>query len=141
MTLETILSVLLGASVVLIARTLYGLITDGSRNAARANVRCSELESKLNQYVGAVDQLRGRTMSAGAVSDLNTRLTALEKNVAQMDLEVLDVAEKVAARLSDRERKRRDREQPEEDEEDEAQMMARARAAFPLPSLFPPETS
>lgn len=138
MTLETILSVLLGASAVLIARTVYGMISDGSRSAARANVRISELESKVNQFVGAVDQLRGRTSSSGAVSDLNTRLSALEKNVAQMDLEVLDVAEKVAARLSDRERKRRDRDEQEEPEEDEATLMARARAAFPLPSLFDP---
>ncbi len=105
-----------------------------AKTVGECYVRADFAQNSVLRTMKGLDKLGG----VERVTDLLDRITALEKRVASIDLEVLDTAEKVANRLSDRERKRRDRDEPEEIEEDEATLMARARAAFPLPSLFEP---
>lgn len=74
--------------------------------------------------------------ASAALQDASQRLAALERQVAGIDLAVLDTAEKVATRLADRERKRTARAaEPAAEEEDDAAWWARARAAHPLPGM------
>ncbi len=90
-----------------------------------------------SEALEAVQAYGKRGSGSAALQDVNQRLSALERQVAGIDLAVLDTAEKVAARLSDRERKRQARAQPAEEDEldDEAAWWARARSAHPLPGM------
>lgn len=73
------------------------------------------------------------------VEQLSLRLGDLAEQLAEDRLSILDTAEKVAARLSDRERKRRRVEEVPPEDHDEVPepsiLLARARAAYPLPGM------
>lgn len=104
-------------------RMVLGMVQDGRRMAADA--------------INRVEAYGKKGGSSAAVQDIAQRLAALERTVAGIDLAILDTAEKVAARLSDRERKRKERAAPAEEAEldDDAAWWARARAAHPLPGM------
>jgi len=144
---------LLGAAAVLFVvglgtglRMIVGMVTDARRMASTALERVEaygnttkEAWTRAERAQTVVDRtLKGLDKLGGVerVSDLLDRLSGMEKRIAEIDLTVLDTAEKVAARLSDRERKRNGRIAPAADEDDdEATWWARARAAHPLPGM------
>lgn len=121
------LGIVLGFVVVSFARAVWtaaGPLRDVLRNAQGISARLAKLEGERVVNPGA------------AIADLSERLDRAERKIAGMDLAVLDTAEKVAARLSDRERKRSARSASSEDDlDDEAAWWARARAAHPLPGM------
>lgn len=125
----------------------WRMVLDASRTAHKALEQCEAYGNTTKEaWVRAeraqliVDRtLKGLDKLGGVdrVSDLLDRLSKMEKQIAEIDLTVLDTAEKVAARLSDRERKRAARDKAPEESElgDDAAWWARARAAHPLPGM------
>lgn len=111
------------AGVVASLRIALGTLKDARRMASEALERVEAYGKKGG--------------SSASLQDAAHRLAALERQVAGIDLAVLDTAEKVAARLTDRERKRTARTAApvEDDDTDDAAWWARARAAHPLPGM------
>jgi hypothetical protein len=96
-------------------------------------VRADQAQRAVHAQLKGLDKLGG----VERLSDFLDRLAAMEKRLAEIDLSVLDTAEKVAARLSDRERKRGARNKADDTDEleDEAAWWARARSSHPLPGM------
>lgn len=93
-------------------------------------------EAAATTAAGSVATLEAVQRQLG---DVSARLEQLALRQANMQLEVLDTAERVAHKLQDRERKRKHAEQvafgdiPQDDwDPDEGRAMARARQQYPL---------
>lgn len=73
------------------------------------------------------------------IAELQDRLDLLEEQRAADRLRLLDTAEKVARRLTDRDRKRAERAAPDDDDDDDAEspgdLLAVARLQYPLPGF------
>jgi glycerol-3-phosphate dehydrogenase len=120
---------LLGAAVV-----VFGLALGQSVRIVLGKLQ--EARTMASEALEAVSVGKGTLNGSQAVLDLSGRLATLERKVAEIDLSVLDTAEKVAHRLSDRDRKRAAKAAPADEElDDEAAWWARARSAHPLPGV------
>jgi len=114
-------------------RSVERRLTALAEAAAAAGPRATFAQDSVLRTLKGVDKLGG----IERLGDFLDRLAAMEKRIAEIDLTVLDTAEKVAARLSDRERKRTKQAVAAEEVEldDDAAWWARARAAHPLPGM------
>lgn len=119
------------------ARSGVGIAREAHARLDTLTVRVADLELRA---------LRALEQAPARVEDLVKRVTRAEARLASMDLTILDTAEKVAHRLTDRERKRAAPRPGAHsaaaaelddavDAADDAAWWARARAAHPLPGM------
>lgn len=132
------------------AREWVRRITHDTRTAIEAlsapdgsvDLRFRSMQEAVQHHLERLRQdvaQQGTGASDAAIAQLATRISALEKQLAQQDLTILDTAERVAHKLQDRRRKRDDA--AEVGDVDDAPndpnfLLARARAQHPDPAFM-----